>query len=465
VASPVGSLVAVLRANVRPFTDGLKKATAKTSKFRMRLRKLSKGLLNLTASMGKLIKRVVKYGAALAAAAVVGVAALVVRQAKLIDSLAKTAQKLGLTADALQGLRLAAELSGVPIQQLDMAIQRMTRRVSEAALGMGEAQDALKELGLDAQKLNRLSPEQQFREIARAMKQVTNQADKVRLGFKLFDSEGVALINTLALGAERLEELERLVGDLGLSMSRLDTAGVEQMVDTWTEFRAIVGALVQKLTVELAPLITAAIRGMVDWGKEGMGAGEAIENAVGFATDSMARLLDVIQISIVGFKGMKAAALDAASSIARWADLLLPGTGALAIAGKGLSNAATDAAKDFGEALERLAKGGKWSEQMREAIKRVKEETNDIPTQIIEPIIEKAKEAVDAVKEVVEEVAETVLRRPDAAGTGVLARTAQGGTGAESPIEKINKRMEKLLQDIKDNQAEFAAQPVLIRWS
>ena len=56
------------------------------------------------------------------------------------------------------------------------------------------------------------------------------------------------------------------------------------------------------------------------------------------------------------------------------------------------------------------------------------------------------------------------IGRGAAAGTGVLARTAQG-PGGESMLEKLQRKGNELLQDIKDNQAEFAAQPVLIRWS
>lgn len=51
------------------------------------------------------------------------------------DVLAKTADKVGIAAESLQEMRYAAELTGVQTSTLDMAMQRLSRRVGEAARG------------------------------------------------------------------------------------------------------------------------------------------------------------------------------------------------------------------------------------------------------------------------------------------------------------------------------------------
>ena len=78
------------------------------------------------------------------------------KQVQKVDDLAKTAQKLGTTVSTLQELQYAADISGVSANTLNMAMQRLTRRVSEASMGFGEAKGALKELGLNAAELNKL---------------------------------------------------------------------------------------------------------------------------------------------------------------------------------------------------------------------------------------------------------------------------------------------------------------------
>jgi hypothetical protein len=113
------------------------------------------------------------------------------------DRAEKLSYRLGLTVEVLSELEYIAQSGGVQINQMAMAMQRMTRRVAEAAKGTGEAKDAIRELGIDAVALARLSPDQQFYEIAAALQEVERSSDRVRLAFKLFDSEGLSVIQTL----------------------------------------------------------------------------------------------------------------------------------------------------------------------------------------------------------------------------------------------------------------------------
>ena len=282
----VGKIVAVLTAHTKPFMKGMRRAQKTTKKF--------------AASVAGMAKRMAKLGAAFAAAAIGGLALLVRRQITLIDQLGKTSRKLGVAASALQALRLAAELSGVPIAQLDMGLQRMTRRIAEAAMGTGEAQAALKELGLDATTLNGLSLEKQFQAIAEAFEKVTNKADRVRLGFKLFDSEGVALINTLSLGADALREMERETERLGLSLTAFDIGLVEEAKDSLTKLKAIVSGVAQKITVELAPFLTVAVEKLVKMGTEGRTMGDFVSAAMEKAAIGaafLARTVDQIKLA------------------------------------------------------------------------------------------------------------------------------------------------------------------------
>ncbi len=115
-----------------------------------------------------------------------------------LDMIAKQADKLGLTTEALQEMRFAAERSGVAVTTFDMAFQRFTRRAGEAAKGTGEAKDALKELGFTLDDLREKSPEELFQQAAAALADTTDAAERLRLAFKLFDSEGVAIVNMVA---------------------------------------------------------------------------------------------------------------------------------------------------------------------------------------------------------------------------------------------------------------------------
>ena len=250
-------------------------------------------LAGLGGEMKGNIATAAKWGAAVSVAATAATAAIVAGSLKSIDALAKTSDKLGIAISDLQALRQAAELTGVGTNTLDMSLQRMTRRLSEAAQGTGEAQDALKELNLDALALAKVSPDEQFREIAGAMKQVGSQSDRVRLAFKLFDSEGAALVNTLALGKSGLQEIGDEMDALGASITRVDAAKVEAANDAMLRVATAAGAVSDRLTIELASSITAVANQMVAEFSRGSGSlGTGMADAVDVGVEALADFLD-----------------------------------------------------------------------------------------------------------------------------------------------------------------------------
>ena len=214
----------------------------------------------------------------LALGGIAGMGYLVKQSMNTIDVLGKTASKIGIATDELGALRYAAEQTGVASNTLDMALQRMVRRVSEAAMGTGEAVKALKEMNIDAAKLNDLSPDEQFRAIAEAMAGVENQSDKVRLAMRLFDSEGVALVNTLDGGKTALDAFEKRARELGITLSDDLVDGVEEANDAIATFQGFLGGMFKTTVAELAPLIKGITQNMMEWVElkvqEGGGAGK-----------------------------------------------------------------------------------------------------------------------------------------------------------------------------------------------
>jgi len=130
---------------------------ANSVKLLRELQKSQRATKRTGAAMRRNMKRAfsaIASGAAIAAGALTKMAISGIRSA---DQLAKTASKLGTTATELAGLRFAAEQTGVEMRTLDMGLQRFIRRLQEASQGSGEAQDTLKQLGIDARESPRMS--------------------------------------------------------------------------------------------------------------------------------------------------------------------------------------------------------------------------------------------------------------------------------------------------------------------
>ena len=234
-----------------------------------------------------------------------GFGALIKSSINAGDELAKTADKLGVTTTALAGLRHAAELTGVSTGTMDMAMQRFTRRAAEAAQGTGEAKGALQELGINAEDLVKLPLDQQMSVVADSMAGVEKQSDKVRLAMKLFDSEGVALVNTLAGGSEALEKMTSEAEQLGITLSRTDTAQMEAANDALTRLKAVFTGLTNQLAIAFAPIITFVADGFrqaaldsSDFGNIGQRVAAALVKAFGFVRN----MVHGLQIIFMGAK-------------------------------------------------------------------------------------------------------------------------------------------------------------------
>ncbi len=187
------------------------------------------------------------------------------------DSLGKTARKIGVTTEALAKMRYAADLTGVAASTMDMALQRFTRRTAEAAKGTGEAKGALRELNIDAKAMLNLPLDEQMKELSSAFEKVKTPADKVRLAMKLFDSEGVALVNTLGLGKEALTEMMDEADALGITLSTKAAKGVEDANDSFTRLGSLLRGFRDNTVAQLAPAIQAVTDKLVAFGKEASG--------------------------------------------------------------------------------------------------------------------------------------------------------------------------------------------------
>lgn len=156
-----------------------------------------------------------------------------------VDQLGDTAEKLGLTAEELQRLRFAAEQTGVATNTLDMAIQRFTRRVGEAAQGGGELADTLTQYGIDVTDAAGRTRDTRdvLADLADTIQGADSDAERLRIGFKAFDSEGAALVNTLRRGSEGLQELTDRASVL--SEELVSRAG--QINDQWSELVDTIG--------------------------------------------------------------------------------------------------------------------------------------------------------------------------------------------------------------------------------
>lgn len=295
-ASGIGTLFGILELKTGPYQKGMRNAQRSAQMFSRKLLALG--------------------GVLAGVAGIRGLAGTVKETAALGEEILLTSRKLGIGVGSIQELRYAAkQFSGMEAKSFDTALQRMVRRLSEAANGAGEAKGALEELGVDAARLSAMDPGDAFLEIAEAMKAVGTEGDQVRLAMRLFDTEGVALVNTMNAGAEGIQEVADRMRELGGIMSLETIVRMKAVSDTMDEVAAAQQGLATGLSFQLGPTLQATTRTALVAGK-----------AMGLFGESGGLAAQVIETSMIGVL----TAVDAITA-ALWESLSLTAEGLSAI--------------------------------------------------------------------------------------------------------------------------------------
>jgi hypothetical protein len=471
----VGKLNVALTAQTRPFVAGLQRAQARTARF--------------AAAVNKVAARITAMGAAAGAIAAGGMLLLVRRQMQVIDTTAKMSRALGIATEDLIGLQLAAKITGASTKELETALRRFEKNISDAVLGLTTAQRAFEALGLSAEELKRLTPIEAFRRTADAFKEMRNQADRARVAQDLFGRSGINLINLLNLGSAGIDEMRLEAERLGMTFSIFAATQVEAANDAVTKLKEALASVANVIAVDLAPVIVLVTESLRGFNKEALNAQTAAEQ-INRGLGPIAKSIAAIDLLITGlrvtFVELQLLVVKGVAMIARTVDKFL---GAIAgVVGEFIPNIAgireemflvAMAAEVVEGALERQVEemwnaqsvGEKLAQRMREialetekATEAAKKHADELeePAKVPELVKEIEKEIDLNVKVAPARPAEPEMpqARADFLETR-LSRIALEGvvTPAERDQAAWLERIAKLLEGIEQNQGD----PITLR--
>ena len=169
-----------------------------------------------------------------------------------------------------------------------MAMQRFTRRVAEAAAGTGEAREALKFLGIQLKDSGgKIRPaEVLLGEVADSMTAIEDPALRLRIAFKLFDSEGVAMVNMLDEGAAGIKRAGDEVERYGV-MTEQQARASERFVDNLTRLKQSFKGLGYEIGFKLLPTYNRWMVSFREW---------IVANKKGFAKGFTKALRDIREL-------------------------------------------------------------------------------------------------------------------------------------------------------------------------
>ena len=172
------------------------------------------------------------------------------------DEVAKSAKRIGTSAEELQVVRFALAEGGVAAEQADMAMLKLNLRLAQVAeTGKGPAAEALKKLGLNAKALQELPLDERMARLADAFDDLDSQGTKTAAAVSLMEEGGLRLLSAFEGGGDAIRASAEEIKSLGV-ISNEAAAASEAQVDAIGQLHAALDGLKFQVLAPLIPIIT-----------------------------------------------------------------------------------------------------------------------------------------------------------------------------------------------------------------
>ena len=252
----VGTMVVTLNAKTADFNRAITAAQKKSEH-------LAKAFTKVGSSMTKWVT-----GPIVGATAALG--GVVLSTMKLSDEILLLSQRSGLSTKAIQELQYAGGLAGVSIDTMVSSTAILTRNLSDAANGIGEAKDTVALLGLEMKDGagNMLSQEELFTNTVNALSEMKNPTEQAAAAMELFGRGGSQILPLLKTFPGGMTEVSREAEKMGLILSGDTIKAFDKLDDVLSTklpaaFRGATNAMMEEFLPILQTKIIPFIEGTI----------------------------------------------------------------------------------------------------------------------------------------------------------------------------------------------------------
>lgn len=200
MAQKMGPISVDIKARVKPFLDGVKKAQKSVSKFSDTVSRKMKSVRSsmTTAKAG--------ITALVGAMAIGKTTDFITSTVEGLDRIGKSAKAAGISAGQLQEFQFAlGQIAGVSKDQVSVALRDFNKRMGEAKMGTGEAKSAFEALGISLEQDTGAALDEAIQKLAG----MEDSQEASALAAKLFGEQGAQLAASLRGQGEAFDELSK----------------------------------------------------------------------------------------------------------------------------------------------------------------------------------------------------------------------------------------------------------------
>lgn len=297
-------------------------------------KKAIRSLGEIKAEMRSGINTAAKWGAAMVAAAGVASAAIFKSTSSSIRELQVLSNVANTTTEDFQQMAFGAQKFNIEQEKLADILKDTNDRIGDfVATGGGPMLDFFEQIGprvgVTIDHFKDLSGPQALQLYVDSLEKANLSQADMTFFMEAIASDSTRLLPLLRNNGEAMSEQAERAKLLGLALSDLDAAKVEQANNAMDEISATLRSAAQAATVELAPVITALAKKFTESAIQAGGFGEIVKNAFKVATKGVAFLADMLRgidvsrkVIETGFLGLGAVIVQTGTTILRGWSLL-----------------------------------------------------------------------------------------------------------------------------------------------
>ena len=175
-------------------------------------------------------------------------------------------RRLGIATDELIAMQTAAAQFNIEQEELNEGLKNMSERIADAYINRtGAAGDALIQLGLNIEDIARMTPEEQFLEIADALSQVEDEAQRTFLAMEIGQEEFFRLQELISLGSDGIKELINDTKFLNAELTAVDFENIRAMEVSAGNAGLAFDSIIDQISADLAPIMERIFDISAEW--------------------------------------------------------------------------------------------------------------------------------------------------------------------------------------------------------
>jgi len=200
-------------------------------------------------------------------ATVTGLTLLSVHTAKAARSVDQLADKLGLTSTELQTIELAAQSTGLGVNELSDSMNAFHKKLGDIGQGSTDASREMMRLGIVFTGNNGKikSSFQLYKELAQKIDSIKSPIAKAAALQRVLGTDNIELAKLFRDGgaairaqSEEIEKISYIIDSKGIKSSK-------EFLKSWSNFQIIIGSVKKEISVKFMPVFNRMMKAFKDW--------------------------------------------------------------------------------------------------------------------------------------------------------------------------------------------------------